>query len=177
MNTLERPPNALPPITLFWILCAITIFSLSIFGTTIQHWLFSHISRNAILPFVACITPLLTIILYFQRQRLSLRLPALLVACVLIALGILAVVFKYLRPVELTHFFLFATLGWLSISAFGPRTAIGLVIIIATGDEILQHFLPSRVGDLHDILINNLSGMTGIFLGSGKRQQHPLPNK
>jgi VanZ family protein len=85
-------------------------------------------------------------------------------------MGILAVYLKFLRPIELTHFFLFSSLGWFSVSAFGIRKGALMVILIATGDEILQHFLPGRVGDLHDILINNTSGLVGVFLGSNKEK-------
>ena len=172
MNT-PRSSSLTNPLSLVWLFCVASIFSLSIFGTSLQQWLFSMVSRKAILPIASCITPLLILYLFMNRKKLAIGLPALIGVCTLILFGILAVHLKYLRPVELTHFYLFSTLGWLSVTAFGPRIGLVLVLCIATGDEILQHFLPTRIGDLHDIIINNTSGLAGVFLGLKNHQSNP----
>ncbi len=82
--------------------------------------------------------------------------------------GALAVYFDYLMPIEMTHFLVFSLLGWLSVGAFGIVWGSLAMLGVAIGDEILQFFLPTRVGDLHDVVINGLSGFFGIWLGRNK---------
>jgi hypothetical protein len=54
----------------------------------------------------------------------------------------------------------------------GKGVAVGIILFIGVGDEIIQWFLPSRVFDLRDILFNILGGIMGILL---QASTHPKP--
>jgi len=73
--------------------------------------------------------------------------------------------------VERIHFIEYAALGLLISRAVNVRN---LHVIIFTGclisligavDEIIQYFLPNRVGDMRDVFMNSVGGLSGIWLG------------
>ena len=73
--------------------------------------------------------------------------------------------------VERIHFIEYAVLGLLISRAIDVRT---LHVIIYTGclitligavDEIIQWFLPNRVGDMRDVFMNSVGGLSGLWLG------------
>ena len=43
--------------------------------------------------------------------------------------------------------------------------ASGLFIMSALVDEIIQLFLPNRYGDMRDVVMNSLGGVSGLWLG------------
>jgi len=75
------------------------------------------------------------------------------------------------RPAERIHFLEYGLLGFLLCRAFEGeqwlRTVYAGMMVIAVGavDEIIQWFLPMRVGDLRDVLFNALGGLMGLWLG------------
>ncbi len=107
---------------------------------------------------------IILLFLYKNRKAFSISYKALLLSCIILCAGAAAVYFKYLVPVETLHFLVFSCYGWFSSAVFGPVYGSIAVIGMAIGDEILQHYLPSRVGDLHDVVINSLSGFVGLIL-------------
>ena len=68
------------------------------------------------------------------------------------------------HPEERLHFLLFGTLGWLAPQIMILPWAIISVLALAMGDELLQHFLPSRVGDWRDVGFNVLAASGGLLL-------------
>ena len=73
--------------------------------------------------------------------------------------------------VERIHFVEYAFLGLL-ISRVVNVTKLHsiifsgcLVILIGTVDEIIQWFLPNRFGDLRDVFMNSVGGLSGLWLG------------
>ena len=83
--------------------------------------------------------------------------------------------------VERIHFIEYAVLGLLISRAVNLRTLHGiiatccLIILIGVVDEIIQWFLPNRVGDMRDVIMNSVGGLSGLWLGQFLyREQHFL---
>jgi len=73
--------------------------------------------------------------------------------------------------VERIHFVQYAVLGLLISRAVNVRALNGiiytgcLVTLIGSIDEIIQWFLPNRVGDMRDVFMNSVGGLSGLWLG------------
>ena len=73
--------------------------------------------------------------------------------------------------VERIHFVEYAVLGLLISLAVNVRTLYGIIstccfiILIGVVDEIIQWFLPNRVGDMRDVIMNSVGGLSGLWLG------------
>ena len=72
---------------------------------------------------------------------------------------------------ERVHFIQYGLLGMLvsreyKISSFKILLASGLFIMsVGLLDEIIQWFLPNRYGDIRDVVMNSLGGVSGLWLG------------
>lgn len=162
MNTSRKSADTKS--ILYWFLTIGIIILLSVFGREIQLQLITRIDSIFIAGGVFVLLFGLLFILWKKRERYQIRKRTLLGAIVFLFCGIAAVQLRYLLPVEAVHFLVFSCLGWFSVTVFGPLCGVFAVISIAVGDEVLQYFLPSRVGDVHDVVINLLSGFIGIIL-------------
>ena len=73
--------------------------------------------------------------------------------------------------VERIHFIEYAVLGLLISRTVDVRTLSGiictgcLIALIGAVDEIIQWFLPNRVGDMRDVFMNSVGGLSGLWLG------------
>ena len=73
--------------------------------------------------------------------------------------------------VERIHFIEYAVLGLLISRAVNVKTLQGiinlgcLISLIGAVDEIIQWFLPNRVGDMRDVFMNSVGGLSGLWLG------------
>ena len=73
--------------------------------------------------------------------------------------------------VERIHFIEYAVLGLLISRAVDVRTLQEiiytgcLITLIGAVDEIIQWFLPNRVGDMRDVFMNSVGGLSGLWLG------------
>ena len=73
--------------------------------------------------------------------------------------------------VERIHFVEYAVLGLLISRTVNVNTLQGiiysgfLVTLIGSVDEIIQWFLPNRVGDMRDVFMNSVGGLSGLWLG------------
>jgi len=73
--------------------------------------------------------------------------------------------------VERIHFVEYAILGLLisrAVNVINPQRLIYtfcLVSLIGAVDEIIQWFLPNRVGDMRDVFMNSVGGLSGLWLG------------
>ena len=91
----------------------------------------------------------------------------------LFLLGVLLVtiILNLDRPEERIHFVEYGLLGFLFVKAFSStyvRTftfSALLVTLIGSVDELIQWFLPNRVGDLRDVLMNAVGGLLGVWFG------------
>ena len=72
---------------------------------------------------------------------------------------------------ERVHFIQYWLLGMLisrayKINSFKILLASGLFIMsVGLVDEIIQWFLPNRYGDIRDVVMNSLGGVSGLWLG------------
>ena len=73
--------------------------------------------------------------------------------------------------VERMHFVEYAFLGLLisrAVKVINLQDIIYtafLVILIGAVDETIQWFLPNRVGDIRDVFMNSIGGLSGLWLG------------
>lgn len=147
-----------------WFVIVVFIALLSIFGRTVQLFLIARIDSKYIAGSVFIVLIGILVFLWQKRRVYRIQKRTFLGTTALLAGGIAAVQLGYLLPAEAVHFLVFSWLGWVSTTVFGPLYAVVAVVSVSFGDEVLQHYLPSRYGDLHDVAINLLSGFTGIIL-------------
>ncbi len=75
------------------------------------------------------------------------------------------------RPEERIHFVEYGLLGFLFVKAFSSTSlrtltfSALLVTLVGSIDELIQWFLPNRVGDLRDVLMNAVGGLLGVWFG------------
>ena len=148
----------------YWLLTVIFIVLVSIFGRKLQFFIMARISQSTIAIIVFLFLIFLLLFLWKKKTKYQLSEKMLGIACVMLLLAGSAVYLKLLYPIEAVHFLVFSWFGWISTVVFGPFYGAAAIFSMGVGDEILQHFLPSRVGDLHDVLINLISGYTGLIL-------------
>lgn len=90
--------------------------------------------------------------------------------------ALLLLLFQHIHDVEKVHIAIFGLFGFLSRRLFSPRITISCCVLVSLGDEIFQHFLANRVGDLRDVGINIFSSFLGLFLAflllESKRRNH-----
>ena len=73
--------------------------------------------------------------------------------------------------VERIHFIEYGVLGLLISRAVNIRTfkesiaTCCLITLIGVVDEIIQWYLPNRVGDIRDVTMNSFGGLSGLWLG------------
>jgi len=147
-----------------WLIIVVLIALLSIFGRDIQLLLITRIDSMyiAVSVFIVLFGFLFT--LWKKRGKYRIQKRTFLATTALLLGGIAAVQLRYLMPAEAVHFLVFSWLGWVSTTVFGPLYAVIAVVSVALGDEVLQHYLPSRFGDIQDVAINLCSGFAGIIL-------------
>jgi VanZ family protein len=94
----------------------------------------------------------------------------------LIWVAVLAVFFyAHLPFVEKIHIAIFGLFGFLSQKLFEQIVAAILCVAISGLDELLQHFLVTRVGDWRDVWLNLFASALGMFLAYllfENRQKH-----
>lgn len=155
-----------PPISPLcsWLAIVIFIFLLSVYGRNLQLFISNYFDLRWIAGAVFATLLLLLVQINSGKTHKTFSLVSVFFSSALLCGGIIAVVSGYLRPIEAVHFLLFSSLGWISGSVFSMLYGAAAVMIISLGDETLQYFLSDRVGDLHDVVINCISGLTGLLL-------------
>ena len=147
--------------TIFILLCS-ALPILSIFGRQLQRWAYDELSKELlgwllIGLLVVGVGAVICVLLRLDWRKLWHVLW-------------LAPIFLWLpwtmsaHPEERLHFLLFGALGWLAPQIMTLPWSIISVLALAMGDELLQHFLPSRVGDWRDVGFNVLSASGGLLL-------------
>lgn len=74
-------------------------------------------------------------------------------------------------PEERFHFLQYGLLGVLVLKTCRVQdwaaiaTAAVFVVLVGTGDELIQWALPNRVGDLRDVAMNTVAGVLGVWIG------------
>ena len=128
---------------------------LSIYGRPLQYWVADNIGYEvtAWIIGLTLLVAICSILLWLWRRYQSLPL---------VHLGWFLPLFLLLpltldRVEERVHFLSFGAFGLLSLLVFAPRVAFTLCLLISASDELLQHYLPDRVGDWRDVGFNLLA--------------------
>lgn len=146
-----------------WAATLALIFAIAVFGRPLQHWVESF---GALRETGFAILAVIGIGVAGWGIRHARHIPparaglAVVVAAALVAWGL-----TFDRPEETMHLLLFGLLGALATLAFGWGAAIPVVALSAGADELLQLYLPDRVGDWPDVRKNTLAGLAGCVLG------------
>jgi len=142
-----------------WFLLLALIVCLSVFGRTLQaeskHWLPGN---GLAVVFIAT-----TLLLCLLAMRWALKNQGPKVFWHLLWLIPLFVIYPLSLSIveERLHFILFGGLGFVSLLLWQPVAGVLLCCLAAGGDELLQWFLPSRVGDWRDVGFNLLACLGG----------------
>lgn len=158
-----KQPRLLP---LFGLAVAAMVV-LSVFGRNIQIYLYRQLDP-VFIPFLVFGLFAAFLSYIFLKKSFSLIRRRIWVAVVFLLIGLILLLNKILMPAEIVHFLLFFCLGFICVKTFGSKSGLIVVIFLATGDEVLQHYLPQRVGDILDVIINVISGCVGWYTGSSK---------
>lgn len=152
-----------PLIRILWLLSGVTILLMSVFGRGLQFWVSDTIGYGIAawfmgLSMLAVIALLISWLLKNNEHRPWLNLTWFLPLFLIVPLFLE-------RVEERMHFITFGLFGALSMSLFSPRFAYIVCILGAAGDELLQFYLPDRVGDWRDVAFNVLASIgAAIFV-------------
>ena len=147
--------------TTFKLTC-LSLPTLSIFGRQLQRWVYDELSKELLGWLLIGLLVVGVGVVIYVLLRLDWRK--------LWHLLWLAPIFLWLpwtmstHPEERLHFLLFGALGWLAPQIMALPWALLALLSLAVGDEVLQYFLPSRVGELRDVGVNVLAASGGLFL-------------
>lgn len=81
--------------------------------------------------------------------------------------ALLCILAAYVKtPEERIHFIEYGVLGFLVLkTGRGVFFALLFSAVVGGVDELIQHFLPNRVGDMRDVLMNAAGGALGVWAG------------
>ncbi len=157
---------------MLWLLVALLIPLLSIYGRPVQHWVAANIGYTVAAWIISISLTISIALLINVLSRQSSRLPYYHLMWFLP----LFLLFPFMleRVEERVHFLTFGAFGALSLLFFSPLAAFVLCIGFSGTDELLQYYLPDRVGDWRDVGFNSLASLsaalfTGLWLKGGNR--------
>ena len=138
-----------------WVVSLALVLAYSAFGRPIQTALRE---QNLLRVFVAiCLVSIF--ILAWKKTKAQLKKYLIPVAVFLVA------AWYYLEvPEERFHFFSFGLYGYFSVALFGFIGGAAANVILSIGDEVFQHFLPDRVADVRDVVINLIASACGQYV-------------
>ena len=139
-------------IGIFWILTGVTILLLSVFGRNLQYWVAETIGYGLV-AWILGLSMLVGIGLLISTVFKDNERPPW-VHLVWVIPIYLIVPLLLERVEERMHFLTFGLFGALSMALFAPKYAFIICILGAGGDELLQLYLPDRVGDWRDVAFN-----------------------
>jgi hypothetical protein len=163
VNTTANNVFAEKPLTgILWAVNLAAIPAFSFFGRPVQRFLAGTIGRPAIAWLLGAAVFLLLLAAGAALVRKAGPGGLLhLLWMILLAAALMFYVRQY--PERWWHIPLFGGFGFLSVRFFSPRTGTEIAIAFAFLDEVLQHFLPDRTGDIDDMIINALCAGAGII--------------
>ncbi len=163
IKTIRRAFQKHPLTGALWALNLAVIPTVSYFGRPLQRFLADTIGRDAIAAALAGIVGLLLLVGGWALFRKA-GWRGLLHLLWMITLTVLVMIYVRRNPERWYHIPLFSGFGFLSVRLFSLRTGAEIAFAFAVLDEIFQHFLSERVGDIEDIIINTLCAAAGIIL-------------
>ena len=157
-QNLFRSPKS-NGLLLSWFLLLALIACLSVYGRTLQAESKQWLSGNGMaVAFVAA-----TLLLCVLAMRWALKNHGRKIFWHLLWLIPLFVIYPLNLHIveERLHFILFGGLGFITLLLWRPLPGLLWCCLAAGGDELLQWFLPSRVGDWRDVGFNLLACLGG----------------
>ena len=147
---------------LAWLLVLGLIPLLSVQGRTLRRLVYESIGRQGLAWLFLGVSVALAVLLARWLKGRPARAHGLLLA----AAAALFLVVPLLLPLvdERLHFLVFGAWGFLSMLLFPLPWALFSVVLVGGLDELLQWWLPDRVGDWRDVGFNVLAGLGGIVL-------------
>ena len=142
-------------IGIFWILTGVTILVLSVIGRSLQYWVAETIGYG-LAAWILGLSMLVGIGLLISRVLKDNERPPWVHLVWFVPLFLIVPLFLE-RVEERMHFLTFGLFGALSMALFAPRYAFIICLLGAGGDELLQLYLPDRVGDWRDVAFNALA--------------------
>ena len=163
--TPDEPAHTVPfkrsALLWLWLVVVTLIPLLSVFGRRLQHWSAENVGYHLI-AWVIGLGLLIAIgLLVQQLWRRSNAIPYLHLGWFLPLFLVLPLMLE--RVEERLHFLTFGAFGALALMLFAPRTALVLCLAYSGGDELLQHYLPDRVGDWRDVGMNALASLAAAL--------------
>lgn len=153
-------------LTVAWLLTVVGILLLSVFGRSIQLWLNQNINQIEFAYLVGFL--LVAVIIAVVRWLAQHGLKGLIISQIIVTLGLLAILILITimlpRIEERIHFITFGLFGFITGRLFSSPVSILIIAMGAGGDELLQAWLPDRVGDWRDVGMNIVAAVIGIAL-------------
>ncbi len=150
-----------PGTSLLWGLNIAVILTVSYFGRRLETFIRESIGREGAAWLLAASVVLLLILAGIALFRKS-GWPGLLHLLWLAALAGGLMLYLQRFPVRWLHIPFFGTFGFLSARLFTLQTAAEVAFALSVLDEVFQYYLPDRVGDPEDILVNAVCAAAGI---------------
>ncbi len=151
-----------------WILVGAMIPMMSLFGRGIQRFVSDNLDRGT---FTLIMGGMLVVAagasLAWMARRRSKR--ALWHGLMLLG-AILLITQTIPNATEWIHFVLFGLFGLFATRLWRPAIAVAICLLVSGGDEVLQWFLPDRVGDPRDVLMNIAACLLGASVVLTGRQ-------
>lgn len=153
----KSPELKIDELAVCWCLVLLFIPTLSINGRALQHWVNDNLRYDlvALSIFIALVLALFLKLHLMSKKGYKIPFVHVLWMILLFVGAPLLLP----RVEERLHFLVFGAFGGLSMFVYQPRLAIALCLSVSTGDELLQYFLPDRVGDWRDVAMNSLASV------------------
>lgn len=149
-----------------WVLLLIFIPMLSINGRLLQRLFREHFDALFLAVLIALLLGLFMAAVAVWFRKMGRSLISLLWAIPLFCFA----PFLFSIVEERIHFVVFGLFGFFSQLLFKNSYGWAVCFAVAGGDELLQWWLPDRVGDWRDVAINASAGLGGLLLAwSGGR--------
>lgn len=146
----------------YWISVSTAIVLLSVYGRPLQYLVADSIGYT-VAAWIIGLTLLMTISLFlYALKKYEVKLSWFHIVLLCILFLVLPLFLE--RVEERLHFLTFGLFGVVSLLLFSPRFAFTVCILGAAGDELLQLYLPDRVGDLRDVAMNCVASMGAAYV-------------
>jgi len=160
-DSSQRSPRYL---VIAWFMSALFILCLSAFGRPLQHWVFRSMGEVTIAWLIGLLLFGLGVTAIYWLAKTGLKGNRYTLVLITIALVVALIVITTSLPQteERLHFVTFGLFGFFSKRLFPTWLAILAILVLSSGDELFQAWLPDRVGDWRDVGINITAGIIGL---------------